>query len=395
MRQRKFWLWFTCVVAAALGIALIFKHPNPILWDQGFVQSRLSWISYPSLKHHVTSVLLASIFNGIAQPSPEYLNEAIRSFALVFYVGSSFWLATRWLKSSWALIAFLMLLFTSRYPFLWLSSELFTGAFLALTLGVLIEPNPECKPRPCLSGIFLAAFAFAKKDALFAAIVLAFVAIPLFREVRQKARFAGAFLLTALLINLPGIAEHGLRGQFADTDGYFAIGQHYAALFERHQLIRPTSNPWESWEGYMRASFPGAGTVPDIIIHHTASYFDFVALSFVEGIRRIFAAFGWLLALVALRVWFWKKSKMAVADFERLTLVAFLGLIPMVLLAYPHIRYLARYYPLVAVASLTFVEASADKRAFALLLISLVSQAKIFFNDISNLKQMQQFWFSD
>ena len=91
-------------------------------------------------------------------------------------------------------------------------------------------------------------------------------------------------------------------------------------------------------------------------MNHPREYLDFVALSVVESAVRIARAFGvGLLAALALASWV-RRRWLERSDWEILFLTTAIGLVPLVLLSFVHVRYCARFAPLVVLYVLLVLE---------------------------------------
>jgi hypothetical protein len=116
--------------------------------------------------------------------------------------------------------------------------------------------------------------------------------------------------------------------------------QHYGELVRPHQLGEAPPGFGEGLR-YVRSSFPGAESVPEIVLGYPRKYLDFVALSVTESVVRIIKSK--LVVLVAIAAFLFTRAP---PSWRIATVLLLSSLIPTVLLAFMHIRYQARYYPL-------------------------------------------------
>ncbi len=327
------------------GAWLIAAHPAQPVWDQkALLEARFEAPHHPSPARGFTSQLVVALLHAVS-PWPESgWNEQVRLLAMALYTGAAALLARALLRGRGLLALFAVLLFTSQYPFLWLSSELFTGAFLCLALWAWATNRP-----PPLVGLLLALFALCKPDLIFVATVL--LAWWCVRESREDAALlAGSFAASLVLLLLPGTLQGGL-GYFStynDAPGgrsFASFRQHYAALIAHLQVLGPPPNPWSLSDVYFDPLFPGAHTMADVVLHHFPQYAEFVALSCVRGLFRGLYVFHFALPALPLLWWAGRRAGAPLSGEERALLLTFAGVLPFVLFAFPHVRYLARYYP--------------------------------------------------
>ena len=328
-----------CVVGVAFATApmllIVVRAGQDIVWDQSFISYRFSG-GYPHFEEGIVSHLLVGLINTVGPLDPVGSNTLIRAFAALFYMGSAGLLA--WAVTGperlWGFVAFLALLGTSRFPFLWLSSELFAGAFLMLFLWSLARGH-----RIEVTGLFLVLFGLTKADvALPALLVGAYLAIRPGEEVRwRRAAVLGGFVLVLVA---PSLSATSYYEQFGGR-AWVSFGQHYGELVRPHQL-EPAPDGWSGWPRYLEAAFPGATSVPGAASSHPRTYIGFVALSVVESTIRLL--FSHLLLLIPVAAFFYIRMRPA---WRVIVLLLCSGVVPIVLVSFMHVRYQARFYPLV------------------------------------------------
>jgi hypothetical protein len=270
---------------------------------------------------------------------------------MAFWAGAATWLALALLERRSLVAALLLVLFSSQYPFLWLSSELVVGGFLCLALAAGIRGA-----RPWQLGVLLAALALCKPDLLLVALVL----LACFARARpDEARsLAVAFAVALVLPLLPGLILFG-PGYLSDYGGggrgFAAFGQHFAALVAPFQL-GPAPDPWADPAPYVERVFPGSRSMGDVVLAPGLPYLDFVALSCARGLRRLGWLFQWAWLALPLLAWARRRQGLPLDAREKALLWSFVGCLPFVLFAYPHVRYFARYYPIFWILLLVSVE---------------------------------------
>ena len=148
---------------------------------------------------------------------------------------------------------------------------------------------------------------------------------------------------------------HNVFGTWNAARGFAAFTQHFAALVAPFQ-VAPAPDPWAQPGPYLERSFPGARSMWDVVTAPGLPYLDHVALSFSRGLRKVGWLFQWAWLAVPLLVIARRQAGLALDARERVLLASFVGCLPFVLLAYPHIRYFARYFPLFWLLALMSVE---------------------------------------
>jgi hypothetical protein len=144
----------------------------------------------------------------------------------------------------------------------------------------------------------------------------------------------------------------------------------------------------------------------DVITGHFPRYLNFVALSCVRGIFRAGWLANWALLAVPCLAWGWRRGGFESSDRERTLLLTFVGVAPFVLFSFPHVRYLARYYPVFVAGVLLVLERvlSVDDRASrrpvlitagACLAVSLLVNFGRLFDGLAALSSNGQYWFPD
>jgi hypothetical protein len=281
-------------------------------------------------------------------------------------------------------------------PFLWLSSELFAGGFLCLSFYVILRKWPA----PAVA-FMLTLLGLAKPDiALVACCLVVYLFISKDSPYRRSASLVASFVGFFGGLVLPGWLMTGKTG--SAERGFVSFGQHYAALFARHQLQQPPPSPWDNWQSYVGAVFPGAHSVRSVIWNQPETYLDFVALSILACLKAFVRLFKFLVLFPFFR---W-KVRIQPSFLEKLVRVSLVGVIPWTLLSATHVRYLARYYPPLLICVIAFanrvweVEPSRKVLRYALvgiIALSVLVQAGIaakFFIGLGR-GEFLMWWFPD
>jgi hypothetical protein len=390
---------------AAASAWVILAHPKPAVWDQArLLESRFEAPHHPAPPYGMTAQLAVIAIRSVAPSEGPALHEWVRLAAMLFYAGAAAALAARWLASRALLAAFLAFLFASQYPLIWLSSELFAGGLLCLALLAAFAGWP----RP-LVGVLLALLALAKMELVLVAAALLVVWLPQQGSRREALGLAGAFAAGLMLLLLPGLALHGpgYLTSYGQADrGFATFAQHFAALVAPFQLAADAPNPWLHPEPYLAKVFPGARSLGDVVAQPGLAYLDFVALSAARGVRKAGWVLNWAALAVPILAVARRRAGLAVDAREKAMLASFVGVLPFVLLSYPHIRYFARYYPLFLLLVLGSVERLArapDPRLRGLALgpvagclaASLACLGHRAAAALAALPRLEPYWFSD
>ncbi|OFZ82148.1 MAG: hypothetical protein A2583_07485 [Bdellovibrionales bacterium RIFOXYD1_FULL_53_11] len=374
-----------------LAVAFIVINTGAIVHDQYFIQTTFSW-RYPKLYEGISSCLLAVAVNLLASPSAGQVNPLFKSLALVIYVLPAYLLARKYLRKELLLAFFVVLLFGSRMPFLWLSSELLCGGFLSLAiLGIVSGWHYAAV------AVILAWFAFLKPEMPLVAAAVMGVYLFGLKNTRKRVWSAVVFVGACFLIILPVL----LWGDASFGRSLLSFGQHYFSVIREHQAgSEDIVISWENYAALFRENFPGVNSFADVIIKYPYKFVDASALFFVRGLRHFTGLFQFLVPLLVLRVYFYFRRRQQLQDFEKYILASLVGLLPMVVFAYLHIRYQAKYYPLLVLCALYFVQERMNRgwlRGVAALLIisAVVVQLWRFTGDMAMFDPSGSWWFPD
>lgn len=402
---KHYWIilfFISIVLASAL---IISGFTKPVIYDQVIAKYNLNY--YPQVSYGIVPHLLIGIYNTVVQPSETGQNIHIKIFAMLIFMVSVFLLARSALKDDRLTALFITLIFLSRYPFLWLSSELITGAALALAIWAMIE-----RFHPVWVALTLVILAFTKPEmALVALIFLICYAVLLKRTNlpgKQVPTLLLAFVIFCLILLMPGIVSRGGKYFNSENRAFFSFGQHYATLVAPHQIMPNPPDSWQEFYKYMENNFKGAKSMIDVWTKYPLKYADFLMLSFGRGIIKAMQLFHLLYFILAGMLLFYIKKGIQATPVERLILISLVGLIPIVLFAFPHIRYLARYYPLAIILILLFLKRLSKedrgKRAFfkyslwaviAIIILTSLFNAWLFIHDLNHFESLKDFWFPD
>ena len=382
------------------SMSVLFFFPKEIVFDQNFIDHKFELKDLTTSYDGKTLVLLIGIFNAIFSLGKEYLNPQIKIFAMLFYVIPAFFLAKIVLREPKYLVIFTIILFTSRFPFLWLSSELFTGGLLFLVIISVIR-----KSNPVLTGTLLVILAFTKADSLFLSFAFSLYLLVTKGSIKERVFLVATFFFVAFAF-LPGIFSDLPLSRIYGNRGFISFTQHYSALVEKHQIIKPVPNPWEGVKEYRTGIIPKANSISSLIREYPKVYYDFLFLSFGHGVKRIVTLFNILLLFIPIIFLYTRKRKKTdnFNAFHKLFYISLLGFLPMILFSFPHIRYMARYFPLFIIFILSFKEQFSvndpEKKKYsavsnAILGGSISLNAFLFLDNIIKIKTIDNFWFPD
>lgn len=394
------------LVALMLGAAWIINaHPQEPVWDQGaLLESRLSGPVVPAPATGFTSQLIVALAKMALPDAPTTLDTGVRLIAMVLYLGAAAWLASRLLERRASIAVLLLMVVTSQYPFMWLSSELFTGAMLMFAIAAWSSGAPLV-----VTGALLALFGLCKPDVILVALVLLAWWAARAPSRREAVTLTAAFGATLVALLLPGTLFGGLDyfNVYGGSGGrsFASFSQHYAALAARFQIGAVVPNPWSETSAYMVRHFPGAEGLSDVLLDHFPRYVEFVALSCVRGLFRAAYVTNYAALVIPILVFAGYRARIAPSDRAKTLLLSFVGLLPFVLLSYPHVRYLARYYPIFMLLVLMALERLASSEnpvarpalvvSAACLVLSLVENSLRFAAGLAQLPETAIYWFPD
>jgi hypothetical protein len=387
-----------------ISVIIIAFFTKPIIYDQVIAKYRFN-NGYPGISSGIVSHLLIGLYNFVAQPSGAAQNVHIKILAMILFMTSGFILAWSIFQNRFLTGLFMALLFLSRYPFLWLSTELIVASLLFLGLWAVIKNH-----HPVIISFFLALLCFSKPEMII--ISMAFLVYYALRLRKKSMRSVGvlfiSFIFFVSLIMAPGVIKRGTN-YFSDANrSLFSFGQHYAALFARHQVSQSAPHPWDEYYKYLETNFKGADNMLEVCYKYPLKYFDFLLLSLGHGLLKGLALFHVLsIVLVMMVFWYFKKG-FKPTPAEKFILISFIGYIPLILFSYPHIRYLARYYPLFIILILMYLKRvinAAEKEnlfkshmvliTIVILVIAVFINAYLFVHNLAAFESVKEFWFPD
>jgi hypothetical protein len=394
------------VASIAAASAFLLANQREPVWDQqALLRASFQAPHQPSPARGFTSELVVAVYRAAWSGEGAAQNAGLRVVAMALYVAAAALLAGLHLRRTCLVVLFMAFVFTSQYPFVWLSSELLAGAFLMFAIAVW-----AAGASPWLVGGALALLGLCKPD-----VILTSVALLAYWVHRRSSREEGAALTAGFAISLVALL---LPGTLAIGWDYFrtyggsggrsfaSFSQHYAALIAHFQITGPPPNPWAETAAYIRPHFPGAAGMADIVLGHFPRYVEFVALSTVRGLFRAGYVLHYAVLAVPCLVWGWRRSGFTLSEREKSLLLSFVGFAPFVLFAFPHVRYMARYYPiflLLVLMALERVLAAADSdarrpvllTAIPCLAVALLENLRRFLAGLVHASEMPQYWFPD
>jgi hypothetical protein len=322
------------IVTGAAGLLILLAPGAEPVWDQTFIGYRFSG-AYPHFEGGIVSHLLVGIVNALVPFEPVSSNTLIRTLAALLYLGSAGLLA--WSvtgpKRLWGFLAFMLLLASSRFPFLWLSTELFAGAFLMLFLWSLVREHPF----PA-TGLFLVLFSLSKADLVLPGALIGTYLVFRPDPVSRLLRAAILGGIVALLV-VPSLSTPSYYAQFGGRT-WVSFGQHYGTLVQTLQ-VEPAPPGWTASLMYLERGFPGAANVWEAALGYPRRYLYFVSLSVAESAIRLLPAK--LIVLIPVAAYFFTRMK---RPWQVTVLLILTSVVPVILLSFMHVRYQARLYPL-------------------------------------------------
>lgn len=382
----------------AATIAAIWAFPQPILADQSFIKNALDPFGpYPIFETGVLSNLLMKGIGAVFPLSIAHVNEVVRSLAAVFYASAAYLLFSEYIEKERNRLIAVALLFSSRLPLLWLSSELIAGGFLSMAIFL------HARGRFRAASAALGCFALCKPDLVLAG--GAVLAAWLFYAKGNRRQLLWPFAFVIVALNAGGVLAHGIA-HFQGNRSWMAFSQHYSFLFGRHQFDPAFADEtFGNWKRNVGAVFPGISSLGGVIVHHPMLYLDFLALGQVHFVKRLVALGNFLLLPMGL-ILFNGRYRKALTSERRLELLtasaaaACVGLLPITMISFVHVRYLAKFYPVVfAVCAAGLEHAPLSTRAKRVMrgsvALALLLQIGLVALLLSNARAGQNIWMPD
>jgi hypothetical protein len=270
----------------------------------------------------------------------------VRSTAAAAYILTTAWIAKSALQARWSRAVTGLLLFSSLYPFVWLSSELIAGALLNLVLCAMLVTRS--RQQPLFVGALLA---MAKPD-----LPLTAAALLIAHALREpgggpRCRLVAAFGAGVLVLLLPGLVQDGHAYLLDATRSWASFGQLTSILFAGRWMPA-------DWQVDTSRYFPCAQSVLDAIVMHPVQYLSYLGRSAGRGVDAVLIAFAQLVILFPICAAWSALRKGTLSGIAKLLVVAIVGVVPWILFAYPHIRYMARYFRATVIVFCQVMEAA-------------------------------------
>ncbi|MFC1960249.1 hypothetical protein ACFLYO_06030 [Chloroflexota bacterium] len=360
-------LVLTAVFIIVAGMMIFNSRIEPIFDQYAAISGELSLADYPTYAQGVSVKVIFGLYNRIDYWNPISSNAHIRTIVMVVYLLSGLLLFSvrKSIRHKPALTtAMQVLLFTSLYAFLWTSHEVLAGAFLMLIFWSHVSGKPFV-----LTAFFLALFSLAKPDlALSGGLMGLYLVYEGGQTWRQRGIKFGIYAGVVLAFCLPGIISHG-TGFFRTSRSLASFFQHYAYIASQ-QAVEGAPNPWSDTAAYTAGVFGNdVNSLIDVIVNYPGEYLTFVLSSLSFTLKNLFL--GKVLVLLPLLVFaLYRLLKRNCYDDPKirstliLALLVALGLVPITLMSVTHIRYLARFYPVVLFVIYTYLLQEEDKKIY-------------------------------
>src|SRR5262245_23993885 len=353
------------IVTIWIVLIIMLQHQEAI-FDQLWILSE-SERPWPVFQRGIFSLLLIRLIRLASHINHAHLNDVVRSVAAVLFIGCFYLNARYLLKSQGLRLLGLGLVVISGFPILWLSTEVFAGAMAFLYMFLLLT-----SARPSLTALAVCFFAFCKPDLILIGTFLAVWTFFSYSKSKERIEFVAVCLATVVLLNLPGIFLNGIDAQLqmgwrttkGETYGsaFFTFSQHFAVLAAYYQ-VNPGPNPWTNPNYYMDALMPGATSISDVILKYPRLYLTFIAVSTARTIALFGLQLNVLLLLWGAAVFSFVKFRIAEQKFPdqlskalQVTCLFLIGVIPIILFSWGHMRYYARFFPPFLILALIYIE---------------------------------------
>ena len=350
---KRYLLLFATLLVIVVCATRIAQGRFEAVYDQKkLLEHSLSCEDYPALESGLSSSLLVGLYNVFSPSDSAWSNACLRTLAMLLYLMSGFALfSTLQGGNSTALsLLFIMLLSTSRFPFLWLSSELLAGAFLMLLLWSVARNSHFLVVSVCTT-----LFSLSKPDLALPGIVVGLLlAFRMAHGPKEKLTNVGILLVAIGALLVPGVIRSGFSYFASQGRALFSFGQHYAAMVAKHQVASAKPDPWIEWELYFRPIWGQPESFLQAIRSSPSRYVDFVFLSMSHSVKNFVRSNLFLLLPPAA----YSIARTRQSTLKLVSLLLLCGFIPITLLSYTHTRYIARFYPLFLFMTYLFITES-------------------------------------
>jgi hypothetical protein len=357
---------FVAVLACALiilgGPGLVPAHPM----DQGFAYVDLSlsrkdgvWnFQYPQLQWSggITASLTVGLYKLLVAPSTETLNWHVRMLGAAMYIGSAWLLVNSFVRAPAMRALAMLVTVTSGFQFLEPTSELIAASYLCLVLVGVKRAWPDGSVA-----VLLVLFGLCKVELVPAAAAAAAMWAASAGGAPQLRRRLAWTLGAAGMCLLPGLVVHGL-GAVGGGRAMETFSQHYTAL-----------------DPAATQRLKDVGGVREFASLHPAWYGEFLLRSALESAANALFALKGLLVVFAIAGIRCVRNDQAWRLFGIALVIA---LAPAMLVAFVHVRYLARFFPALVVLAfvcLESLEQSSGRRRLGLMATVATIGAQLWF----------------
>lgn len=341
-------------LSALLSVCVILGSPGEApAWpmDQSFarVDLRLYWaidhweFHYPRLQDAggIAASVTVGLYKLVVPTEEPTLNWHVRSLGAIAFLVSALLLIVSLVRDWPTRVVAFALVATSGFQLLQPSSELIAGAYFCLFLTAILR-----RWHVLPGALFLVAFGLSKVELAPAACVAALIWVR-FVSARERWVIAGSLAAWAGALVAPSLLVNG-SGALDGARAFSSLSQHYSALVAPHQACgQCLADPWSSSATAMQAVFPNAQSTMQVIVGYPRQYFDFLALSMVQSLSSaLYVLKAMVLPLALLLSHRREIAKPSLPLAIAVGTVA-AALLPALAVAFIHVRYVARFFPVV------------------------------------------------
>jgi hypothetical protein len=388
----------------ALGLVILacvlanILYPGIYRFDQDVIHYSIARDGYPSFNFGVGIYWIVELVNSIFRPEDAHFrNQVFKAVASVAFLLPVGLLGRDLIRGTRAYFFYLLLLVLSLFPFLWLSTELFLAGALAWTFWLI-----QRRADGAWVGFALFLTSTLKVEVILPALLIAILYWRDLGASKDRKRFVGSF------VGCLGIA-HGAGMVLMGSDYWtrysvrslWAIVQHYSDLFYKHQVGTGIPIPFDEADQWGAKLFPEAKSALGFVIHYPSHYLDYVAMSTMRGLKKVGLIFGPGILLILYRIWVGLRGRDPLTGIQKYFVWSMIGIIPMILLSFPHVRYLSRYFGPMLLILLMWLESLSPERSRErnlgwLILGGMgVFQAALFVRAWRGFDSQGFFWFPD
>lgn len=247
---------------------------------------------------------------------------------------------------------------------------------------------------PRRAGVLLGLFGLAKVELLLASALCLLMWMAMLRDKMTRFNAVAAYVACLGILCFPAVFLYGTGGIFGGR-AFETLSQHFAALYcaSIPNACFGVGNGWNNPNPIMQLLFPDAHSITDILFLHPREYLRILALGFRESFGNIIIALNGTIFLIVIALFRPASMEPCERRFCAIVLLAAAAsLLPALLIAFVHVRYVARFSPAVLIIALIMLGFSRKQAVYdrqllivtaSVLAITSIAQAVLLFPRIA------------